>query len=468
MKFNKTLLLALSIFAANTTNASEPGPTLISVDGVGYNVYVQRLAAGVSVVTTGIDALVRITPWFGNVTLARSISAATYTQFNSYYPNVGDTGPYAVFEAVYDPDYSERTYDSVAYSLADPDTGVAGDVTYRTIFAGLAGDITGGDKFFLLFNNYVLSGPTAEDTFVTFRPQAFALRNAFNLQSAKIGQGLSYDCTVYDQKNICVSFAGTRSDGKGFDATTGALIFAHKPTQHFRFGGYVDQSFGSDTSGGLTVKRGNPGFGVFGVWTQNADGSGVQVRAAANMGKVDIETQREAIDSAEAGKGQSNIKSQGFSLEVSKNYAINSQWSARPYVGYRKTTNTRAGYTEQSSDDVTAPLTYSQLKQNTETLTAGATFAHALSAKTTMFLTAGLEQDLKSRIDRYAATWDQADAIDSIDMAADKRKTRPTVSFAMSHNIDKTQRVGVSLTHRQEVFESGSTTSAFVQYAKGF
>ena len=311
-------------------------------------------------------------------------------------------------------------------------------------------------------------GLSAADTFASLSFNATALRNAFNLQSAKIGQGLSYDCTVYNQKNICVSFAGTRSDGKGFDATTGALIVAHKPTQHFRFGGYIDQSLGSDTSGGLTVKRGNPGFGVFGVWTQNADGSGVQVRAAANMGKVDIETQREAIDSAEAGKGQSNIKSQGFSLEVSKDYAINSQWTARPYVGYRKTTNTRAGYTEQSSNDVTAPLTYSKLKQNTETLTAGATFAHALSAKTTMFLTAGVEQDLKSRIDRYAATWDQADAIDSIDMAADKRKTRPTVSFAMSHNIDKTQRVGVSLTHRQEVFESGSTTSAFVQYAKGF
>ena len=313
-----------------------------------------------------------------------------------------------------------------------------------------------------------LLGPNAADTLASFQLNASALRNAFNLQSAKIAHRLSYDCTVYDQKNICVSFTGSKSDGKGFDATTGALIIAHKPTNNFRFGGYIDQSFGSDTSGGLTVKKGNPGFGAFAVWSQNADGSGVQVRASANMGKVDIETQREAIESAEAGFGKSNITSNGFQLEVSKDYAINSMWSARPYVGYRKTTNKRTGYTEQSADDVTAPLTYSSLKQTAETLTAGATFAHTLSAKTTLFLTAGIEHDLKNKIDRYAAANGDIGDIDSIDMSTNKTKTRPTVSFALNHDIDKTQRIGVSLTHRKEAFASGSTTSAQVQYSKGF
>jgi hypothetical protein len=316
------------------------------------------------------------------------------------------------------------------------------------------------------FTWLVLAGPSASDTLNSLRPNAFALRNAFNLQSAKIAQGLKYDCTVYDQKNICVSFAGSKSDGKGFDATTGALIIAHKPSNNFRFGGYIDQSFGSSTSGGLTTKNGNPGFGAFAVWSQNADGSGVQVRAAANVGKVDIETTREEIDSAEAGFGKSNIKSQGFSLEVSKDYALNSLWNARPYVGYRKTTNTRAGYTETQGAE--SPLTYGSLKQNTETVTAGATFAHTLSAKTTMFLTAGIEHDLKNRIGDYAATSSTIGDIDSINMSTDKTKTRPTVSFALNHDIDKTQRVGVSLTHRKEAFASGSTTSAFLQYSKGF
>jgi hypothetical protein len=317
-------------------------------------------------------------------------------------------------------------------------------------------------------NTAPVYAPLPNDTYESFLNNSYYLLTAFNLQSTKIAQGLSYDCTVYDQKNICVSFAGSKSDGKGFDATTGALIIAHKPSNNFRFGGYIDQSFGSSTSGGLTTKNGNPGFGAFAVWSQNADGSGVQVRAAATVGKVDIETTREAIESAEAGFGKSNIKSQGFSLEVSKDYAINSMWSVRPYVGYRKTTNTRAGYTEQSSNDVTAPLTYSSLKQTTETLTAGATFAHTLSAKTTLFLMAGVEHDLKNRIGNYVAANDDIGDIDSIDMGSNKTKTRPTVSFALNHDIDKTQRVGLSLTHRKEAFASGSATSAYLLYSKGF
>lgn len=364
-------------------------------------------------------------------------------------------------------------------------TIIGGPLVPNDIFANPQGDdvfslyVNGPNSFtgistnelqnlYFLFLALIPSGPSAEDTQSSFRLNALALRNTFNLQSAKIAQGLSYDCTVYDQKNICVSFAGSKSDGKGFDAPTGALIIAHKPTNNFRIGGYIDQSFGSSTSGGLTTKKGNPGFGAFAVWSQNADGSGVQVRAAANVDKVDIETKREAIGTAEAGEGQSNIKSRGFSLEVSKDYAINSMWSARPYVGYRQTTNIRAGYAERSSNDVTAPLTYGSLKQTAETFTAGATFAHTLSAKTTMYLTAGIEHDLKNRIGDYSSTSSSIGDIDNINISSDKTKTRPTVSFALSHNIDKTQRVGLSLTHRKAAFASGSTTSAVLQYSKGF
>jgi hypothetical protein len=310
--------------------------------------------------------------------------------------------------------------------------------------------------------------PLASDTLSSFSPNAFALRNAFNLQSAKIAQGLSYDCTVYDEKNICVSFAGTRSEGKDFDATTGALIMAHQPSKHFRLGAYVDQSYDASTSGGLTTKNGKPGFGVFGVWTQNTDGLGAQVRVSANMGKVGSETQREAVETAEAGFGKSNIESRGWQLEYSQGYAINSIWTARPYVGYRKTTHTRAAYTEQSSEDVTAPLTYGSVKQNTDTVTAGITFAHTEMAKTSMFLTAGVEHELRNRMDRYGASSSEIEGIGSIDLSTDKRKTHLALALTVNHDIDKTQRIGVSLNHRKEAFAPGAVTSAGVQYSKGF
>jgi len=451
--FKKLALVVPLVFSGYSFNAFAQDAVIFN--GVTYNVELRKIDSNLAY--SEFYALISTQPWF-----SKNPVDGTYVQkFN--FLSLPEVGPNL------DPDINLFIVSSLLPPISGVDPNALNLLTLQHIQNGLG--LTGSSYQFMVNNTpfiYIIipRGPSSFDTYASFLGNSFALLSYFNHQSSKVAQGLTYDCTVYDQKNICVSFLGSKSDGKGFDATTGALIVAHKPTKHFRFGGYIDQSFGSDTSGGLTVKKGNPGFGVFGVWSQNADGSGVQVRAAANMGKVDIETQREVIGTAEAGFGKSNIKSQGFQLEVSKDYAINSQWTARPYMGYRKTTNTRAGYTE--SDDVTAPLTYSKLKQNTETLTAGATFAHTLSAKTKMFLTAGVEHDLKNSIGRYAAANDDIGDIDSIEMSSNKRKTRPTVSFALNHDIDKTQRVGVSLTHRKEAFASGSTTSAFLQYSKGF
>jgi len=315
------------------------------------------------------------------------------------------------------------------------------------------------------------SSPSAADTLLSLRLNALALRNAFNLQSAKIAQGLTYDCSVFDVNNICVSFVGTKSDGEdGLDNTTGALILAHKPTANFRFGGYVDQTFGTTDSGGLKVKRGSPGYGLFGVWSQNADGSGIEVRAAANYGTVDVETTRipEVGSTAELerGFGTSDIKSNGLQLEISRSYALNSRWSARPYVGYRQTTNKRAAYTESSGAEF--PLTYASLKQDTQSVLAGVRFAGLIAQGTVLSLSAGLEHDIKNDVDRYTATNPDIVDIDSIDMESGKKKTRPTVSLGLTHDIDKTQRIGFSVTHRKEAFESASTTSGMIQYSKGF
>ncbi len=426
----------------------------ITYDGVTYNnVGVQQVS---NLTYSQFYSIASVQPWFigaGSCYVSYLDPLNSCDELNAKFTSAPAFGTgTAVTRAVLPSDYVEEVSNIELFAT---DIGLA-----NTFYVGP--DDFGG-MFYLLMNAI---SPT--DTKASLEPNALALRNAFTLQSTKIVQGLTYDCLVYDQKNLCVSFAGSKSDGKGFDSTIGALILAHKLTSNFRFGGYIDQSTGSSTSGGLTLKKGSPGLGAFGVWSQNADGSGLEVRASANVGKLDMETTRTPIESAEAGFGKSNIKSSGFQLEVSRDYAINNAWSARPYLGYRKTTNKRAGYTEVESDDVAAPLTYSTLKQNTETALAGVRFGHQITQKTALTLSAGLEQDLKNNVDRYQALNADIGDIDSIDMASTKRKTRPVMAFSLNHNLDKNQRIGVSVTHRKEAFESGSSTSAMVQYSVGF
>jgi hypothetical protein len=314
------------------------------------------------------------------------------------------------------------------------------------------------------------SAPSLNDTYLSMLPNAAALRSTFNLESAKIAQGLSYDCLTFDKNNLCVSFAGTRSNGNdGIDNTTGALIVAHRPKANIRIGAYVDQTIGTTDSGGLKVKRGSPGFGLFGVWSQRTDGLGTQVRLAANSGSVDIETTRQAIASAEAGFGQSNIKSNGVQLELSQGYAANANVIVRPYIGYRQTTNKRAAYTEMTSDSVFSPLTYSALKQKTESALVGVKLFAKLTPKTSLNSNFGFEHDVKSTVDNYQAVNADIGTISPINMNDSwLSRTRPVASIGLVHNLEKTQTVGLFVTHRKEALQSSSTTSGMLQYSAGF
>lgn len=312
--------------------------------------------------------------------------------------------------------------------------------------------------------------PSATQTLSSLVSNASVLRNVLNMQSAKTAQGLTYDCTVFDVNNICISFAGTRSTGdNGIDATTGALIIAHRPTVNIRFGGYVDQNIGTSESNGLKVKRGSPGYGVFSVWSERTDGLGAEVRASANSGQVDIETTRQVIGTAEAGFGQSNIKSNGVQLEVSYGFAASNNITARPYLGYRRMSHKRAAYTEQSSDAVSFPLQYTGLKQSTDSILVGVRFIGKLTPQTSATIATGFEHNVKNTIDDYQAINADIGSISTIGMKDSwMSKTRPTASLGLVHNIDKKQTVGLSVTHRKEVLQTGSITMGMVQYSVGF
>lgn len=348
--------------------------------------------------------------------------------------------------------------DSITANVVEnPDNNTLQNYTWASLVPLAAGQVAAAQAL-----------ASSQDTRFSMMRNAIALKQAFNLQSAKIAQGLNFDCTQFDQNNACVSFVGTKADSHGFDANVGALILAYQPSEQLRIGGYIDQSFGSSSAGGLTMKRGNAGYGVFGVWSENSQGTGLQLRMAMNVDKIDIETKRDVIGSAESGFGQSDIRSQGFLFELSQGFSLSTDWIARPYVGYRKTTNTRDRYTEQATTNVSAPLTYKRIQQNTETLMTGLTLNHVFSAGTFISLTAGVEHDFHHSIDRYQAINQDIGSIDDIDLDANKRLTRPIASLSVNHLIDNIQRVGLMFLHRREAFESATTNSVFVQYSVGF
>lgn len=181
---------------------------------------------------------------------------------------------------------------------------------------------------------------------VDLNPNAYALRGAFNLQSAIINTGLNYDCTTFDVKGICVSAGGRVTDTNNPSTNSqGALLIAsYRATNNLRIGGYLDQNLSSNDARGMNLDNSNPMAGVFGVWNQNADGTGYEIRVAAGYSDKDITITRNSGLNTEAGKGDSSLQSTAVSATVSRGFALNNtRWIASPYLGLRYTKLERNG-----------------------------------------------------------------------------------------------------------------------------
>jgi hypothetical protein len=311
-------------------------------------------------------------------------------------------------------------------------------------------------------------GPSTADTFASMQPNASAMKNAFNSQYATLANGLNHDCTVFDTNGVCVSVFGrnTSLNDSSFDNNAAGLILGYKPHAQFRIGAYIDQSLNSNTTGGLKVERSNPDVGVFGVWNMNADGSGLELRAAANYGKRDLNVSRSVVGTSEAGSGSSDLNAYGALLEASFSHALNDTWMAKPYAGVRYLSIKRDSYTERMTDEVANPLRYSGLEQETTSAVVGVRLNGRLAPKLVASLNAGFEHDLHHSIDDYRATG--VDDLGSIDMNSQKDRTRPTAGLGIAYDVADKQRVSASVQYRKEVFMSESSTTGQVNYTIGF
>jgi len=458
----KLKTLALSIALATSLNSYAADPIVINVNDVQYSV---------NYATGNFDTLqnsLEGTPWWGNVELATAIIDGHNLLFPDYRPNDGGArSPFAVtgldtFDAnVPNPGFR------IVYNVAF-DNGQGG-FEYYTFEGSYDGGFT-DDSFVFFLGQILAQGPSAIDTLASMQPNASAMKNAFNRQYSQLAYGLNHDCTIFDANNICVSVFGrqTNMSDSSYDSSAAGLVLAYKPHAQFRMGAYIDQTLSHDTTAGVELERSNPDFGVFGVWNQQADGSGLQLRAAANYGKRDINVSRMVVgdSSAEAGRGKSDLNAYGALFEASYAFALNDMWSAKPYAGVRYLSIKRDSYSESMTDDVANPLSYAGLEQETTSAIAGIRLNGQLTPKVIASMNVGIEHDLDHSIDDYRATG--VDDLGRINMDSQEDKTRPTAGLGLSYDVSEKQRISAAVQYRKEIFMSESSTTGQITYTIGF
>lgn len=418
-----------------TLNNSQMGLTYRGAAPSAYNIYITSTS------NYGTLTLNKVNN-FGMSALNFGIAAGSTVQNNHKYLGVIQTA-------------DVTTFDSTATKSGTYTSG-GNSYNYSLLWNGTAWD--------LLFGT-LITGPSAADTQESLKLASSALRKVYNVQSAVINNSLYYDCTVFASNNVCVSGGGrfaTTNDFTG-DKVSTLLVAAYKPQNNIRVGAFIDQNALTANVTGIEQRK-SPMYGLFGVWNQNADATGYEVRLASSYSKQDFTQTREVVGTSEAGAGSTSLTSQALTGEVS--YAMNvpeSAWIAKPYVGLRQTSITRHGYTESNS--ITAPLTYSDLKQSITTALTGVRMSKQYGDDLNVMASVGVEQNMGSSINDLNATG--VTGLTATDFSANYSKTRPVATVGVGYAVAKDQRIHLGLLYRKEAFQSSGSTTGLLMYQIG-
>lgn len=234
------------------------------------------------------------------------------------------------------------------------------------------------------------------------------MRGVLSQRAAATTFALDYDCPVFDVHGVCVSigFRNTQIGNEYADKgeTAGLLTAAYRVTPELRIGGFIDQNLVAQNSGGVDPRNTQPMFGAFAVYQENADFSGLALRAALAYQEGDLRITRPQLDNTEPGTGRARLTALAFGGEIAYGFPLDGTWIAQPYAGLRRSDSQRSGYTETTSDSVEFPITYNRFGQTVTSTTAGLRLRGAITPKFSLTFGAGMEHDLESRMDRYSGT----------------------------------------------------------------
>ena len=456
-------LFAGGVFSVNVSAQS----TNVTVSGNNYSVSLSPLVSGASYYSTLSSQVI-----WGNQTLANGIATAVGNTLGT--PNgigFAGEGPYFAYAG----------------------NGGAGSISYCKFQISSVGCVNGPDfqgKYWALVSLLppTPSGPTAEEIAAALAAAqaaalkastqqsvvntAQALQGTYALQNSVLANSFTYDCTLFDKNNICVS-GGARNTAaqaaNGLNNTSALLIAAYRPIASVRIGAYADQNL-SVNNGGSTVNLGNntPLIGLFAAWNQRQDDTGTEVRGSIAYGQKDTTINRQVVGTSQAGTGSSTLISQGAQLTAKYGFGLSQAFVVSPYAGVRYSQNNMGGYTEGTSAGVTAPLTFGAVNTNATTLLAGVGGSFRGIPKTNLFASAGIESDTNTAAGTVNGTSSTITGLTPVNFNANPVKNRPTATVGATYDVEKNQRLGVTGIYRQEAYQAVSTTTVMATYTVGF
>ena len=296
------------------------------------------------------------------------------------------------------------------------------------------------------------------------------LQGMIGLQTSALVNGLNYDCSLFDMQNICISTGARYTNGHSSDAdsSSGILVLAYRINENLRVGAFIDQGFSNNYSNSIAKTTNNlPLAGTFIRWSQNTNGTGVDISTSLAVGRKNVEITRPIISNSEPGSGSTALQSQGIQMVTKYGYGITEDIKLSPYFGARYSSQFMNAYTESSSSSVTAPLSYDALKTSAITTLVGMQVAYFFTPHIVFIANTGLESSIRQWGGALNANSSIITGLSTQNFYSGSPKNMPTNSLGLYYDVGGNQRLGMQVMHRKEAYGSFNSTSAVVTYTAG-
>jgi hypothetical protein len=313
-------------------------------------------------------------------------------------------------------------------------------------------------------------GPDVLNTVISILLNEPGVRSVLLRHATATTNALDYDCSLFDSNNVCVS-VGARYGQLGSDNTefTGLLTAAYRVTNEVRLGLFADHRLSGTTPDGLRLRDNTPIFGGFVVYEENADTSGLRLRASVAYQEAQLRVTRSELTNTEAGQGTGTLGSLGFGAEASYGFRDTNGWVFAPYAGIRRIETSRGRYTETTSDAVTYPLSYDRFGQYVTSGITGVRVQGPIADGLTFVAGAGLEYDLSSRLNAYSGT-STVPGLESFSVTTeeDARRLRAVGSVGLRYSVAANQQLMLDAGVRETAYSDKPNVTTMVRYAMGF
>ena len=362
---------------------------------------------------------------------------------------------------------TSATYSSVIDGLTSAELNNTTTGTVTLSGTSYTWTLTDADSDLVWDLNFASSGPSAADTQTSI--QAIKGQLQGNLNSLTAGANFAnmntYDCNFFDSKGGCFSFGSRYTDVQNPSMQTNSFVATggYKIDNHFRIAGFIDQNLNNNTAHNIDIENKGPLVGLIGVWNQNANQLGWQIKVANAYQSKDASIKRSVTGTSEAGSGKTDIDSQSYVAEFSYNYAATSSLLLRPYVALRYALVKQEGYTETGVDN---PLTYNSIRDRSKTALVGLKVKKQLTDKVVAKGSVGLEHDLSHKTDNLEVSGVSGLTSESFTNKLDK--TRPVASVGADYYIDPTQRLSATAFYQELPFASTKARTLYLNYMLAF